>query len=163
LKLSLELGTMLFQLVAFIILMILVSRFALRPILATMKQRQDHIEGQIRKAEESRKEAEELLEKQREELNKARIEAKEIIDRAKAQSEREADEIVKKAQERAERMIQEATTEIQREKEKALASLRDEVAALSVRLASKLMEKELDEKGQSQLVESYLEQVGRLQ
>jgi F-type H+-transporting ATPase subunit b len=143
--------------------MFLVSKFAMKPILATMKKRQDYIEEQIRNAEKSRKEAGDLLEKQREELNKARVEAREIIDRAKAQSEREADEILKKAQERAERMIEEATTEIRREKEKALASLRDEVAVLSVRLASKLMEKELDEKGQSKLVESYLEQVGRLQ
>jgi F-type H+-transporting ATPase subunit b len=162
-KLSFEIGTMLFQLAAFIILMLLVGRFALRPMLATMKQRQDHIEGQIKAAEESRKEAEKLLEEQRAELNRARQEAKEIIDRAKAQKEREAEEIIKMAQERAERMIQEATAEIQREKEKALASLRDEVGSLSVELASKLLEKELDKKDQAKLMESYFEEVGRLQ
>ncbi|WP_124728492.1 F0F1 ATP synthase subunit B [Staphylospora marina] len=160
---NLELGTMLFQLVAFLILMLLVSRFALRPMLNVMQKRQDYIEEQIRGAEKNRKEAEELLEKQREELNKARVEAREIIDRAKAQSEREAEEILKKAQERAERMIEEATIEIRREKEKALADLREEVAGLAVGVASKLLEKELDAKGQSRLVNSYLEQVGRLQ
>jgi F-type H+-transporting ATPase subunit b len=160
---GLEVGTILFQLAAFIILMLLVGRFALRPMLQTMKQRQDHIEGQIKAAEDSRKEAEKLLEEQKAELNRTRQEAKEIIERAKAQSEREADEIIKGAQERAERMIQEATAEIQREKEKALASLREEVGALSVQLASKLLEKELDKKGQAKLVETYLEEVGRLQ
>jgi F-type H+-transporting ATPase subunit b len=60
-------------------------------------------------------------------------------------------------------MIKEATNEIQREKEKALASLRDEVGALSVQLASKLIEKELDGKAQAELVGRYLEQVGRVQ
>jgi len=163
LTLTFEIGTMLFQLIAFIVLMLLVSRFALRPMLATMKKRQDHIEGQIQAAEESRKQAEKLLEEQKAALEKARQEAKEMLERAKAQKEREAEEIIKKAQERAERMIQEATTEIQREKEKAIAGLRDEVGTLSVQLASKLLEKELDAKGQSKLVESYLEQVGRVQ
>ncbi|SEM79910.1 F0F1 ATP synthase subunit B [Lihuaxuella thermophila] len=161
--LNIEIPTMLFQLGAFIVLMLLVSKFALRPILNTMKQRQDHIESQIKAAEQNRLDAEKLIEEQKEALKQARQEAKEIIERAKAQKEREAEEIIRKAQERAERMIQEATTEIQREKEKALASLRDEVGALSVQLASKMLEKELDQKGQAQLVNRYLEQVGRLQ
>ncbi len=161
--LSIEIPTMLFQLGAFIVLMLLVSKFALRPMLDTMKKRQDHIEKQIKTAEQNRLDAEKLVEEQKEALKQARQEAKDIIERAKAQKEREAEEIIKKAQERAERMIQEATTEIQREKEKALASLRDEVGALSVQLASKMLEKELDEKGQAKLVNRYLEQVGRLQ
>jgi F-type H+-transporting ATPase subunit b len=148
--LSIEWGTMVFQLIAFIILMLLVSKYALRPMLNTMRQRQEHIDGQIKAAEKSRKEAEDLIKEQREALEKARLEAKEIIERAKAQ-------------ERAESMIKEATNEIQREKEKALASLRDEVGALSVQLASKLIEKELDGKAQAELVGRYLEQVGRVQ
>jgi F-type H+-transporting ATPase subunit b len=161
--LSIEWGTMVFQLIAFIILMLLVSKYALRPMLNTMRQRQEHIDGQIKAAEKSRKEAEDLIKEQREALEKARLEAKEIIERAKAQKEREAEEIIAKAQERAESMIKEATNEIQREKEKALASLRDEVGALSVQLASKLIEKELDGKAQAELVGRYLEQVGRVQ
>lgn len=156
-------GTMLAQLVIVIALMFLVSKYALRPVLATMKQREDYIDNQISAAEQSRAEAEKYMAEQKEELMKVRQEAKEIIERAKAQKEREAEEIIKQAQERAERMIQEATNEIEREKEKALASLRDEVGALTVQLASKMLEKELDEKGQSKLVNGYLEQVGRLQ
>ncbi|MFC4545014.1 F0F1 ATP synthase subunit B [Paenactinomyces guangxiensis] len=161
--LEFHLGTMLSQLVIFIILMLLVSKFALRPILGTMKKRQSHIENQISEAEKNREDAIKLVEEQKEALNKARLEAKEMIERAKSQKEREAEEIIQKAQERAERMIQEATTEIQREKEKALADLRDEIGALSVQLASKMLEQELDQKGQSKLVDRYLEQVGRLQ
>jgi F-type H+-transporting ATPase subunit b len=154
---------MLAQLVIFLILMFLVSKFALRPMLGTMKQRQDYIEQQIATAEQNRLDAEKLVAEQKEALNQARQEAKEIVERAKAQKEREAEEIIKRAQEQADRMLKEATIEIQREKEKAIAGLRDEVGALTVQLASKMLEKELDEKGQSQLVDRYLEQVGRLQ
>ncbi|TCS95592.1 F0F1 ATP synthase subunit B [Hazenella coriacea] len=160
---SFHLGTTLATLLIFIGLMLLIAKFALRPMLETMKKREDHIENQIKTAETNRVEAEKFLADQREALNEARLEAKEIIERAKAQKEREAEEILNQAQQRAERMIKEATSEIQREKEKAIASLRDEVGALTVQLASKMLEKELDAKGQSKLVDRYLEQVGRLQ
>ncbi|GGE05269.1 ATP synthase subunit b [Marinithermofilum abyssi] len=156
-------GTMLFQLGVFIVLMFLVTRYAMKPLLGVMKQRQDYIDEQISTAEKNRSQAEKLVAEQREALDQARQEAKEIVDRAKAQKEREAEEIIKQAQERAERMIQEATAEIASEKEKALKQLRDEVGHLSVLLASKMMEKELDAKDQSKLVDRYLEQVGELQ
>ncbi|PTX62513.1 ATP synthase F0 subcomplex B subunit [Melghirimyces profundicolus] len=160
---ELSLGTMLFQLVTFIILMLLVSKFALRPMLGVLKQRQDYIDKQISTAEENRKEAEKMAEKQKEALNEARREAKEILERAKAQKDREAEEIIKEARERAERMLQDAKSEIASEKEKALKELRDEVGHLTVLLASKVMEKELDSKDQSKLVDRYLERVGELQ
>jgi F-type H+-transporting ATPase subunit b len=156
-------GTMLSQLVIFIILMLLVSKYALRPLLATIKKREDYIDDQISSAEQNRKQAEELLEEQKEVLKQARLEAKEMIERAKVQKEKEAEQIIQDAQTKAERMIQEAKAEIAREREKAIATLRDEVGTLTVQLATKVLEKEVDEKGQSQLVDRYMEQVGRLQ
>ncbi len=161
--LSLNLGTMLAQLVIFLILMALVSRFALRPLLATMRQRQDHIDAQIRSAEDQRVQAEKLIEEQKVALQQAREEAKEIVERAKVQKEREAEEIIKLANERAERLVHEATEEINREKEKALLTLRQEVGAMSVQLASKMIGQELDQASQSKLVHRYLEQVGGMQ
>ena len=158
-----HLGTMLFQVTVLIILIALMAKYVMRPLLKIMKERQDYIDQQITTAEENRKEAEKLLAQQQEALKQARLEAKELIERAKAQKEREAEEIIRQAQERAERMINEATAQIAREKEKALADLRDEVGRLSVLLAAKVLEKEMDEKQQSKLVDRYLEQVGELQ
>jgi F-type H+-transporting ATPase subunit b len=154
---------MLSQLVIFLLLMVLVSRYALRPLLATMRQRQDHIDGQIRSAENHQAEAEKMIEEQKEALQLARVEAKEIVERAKVQKERDAEEIIRQANERAERLIHEATNEINREKEKALLALRQEVGELSVQLASKVIGQELDQSLQSKLVNRYLEQVGRMQ
>jgi F-type H+-transporting ATPase subunit b len=154
---------MLAQLVIFLILMLLVSRFALRPLLATMRTRQDHIDDQIKSAEQHRLEAEKFVEDQKAALQQAREEAKEIVERAKVQKEREAEEIIRLANERAGRLMEEATNEINREKEKALATLRLEVGELSVQLATKLLGQELDQANQSKLVHRYLEQVGRIQ
>lgn len=158
-----ELGTMLFQLVAFILLMLLVSRFAMRPVVGMMQQRQDHIAKQIETAEKDREKAEKLLDEQKVALQEARIEAKEIIERAKVQKEHEAEEIINEAKERAERMLQEAKLETKREKEKALAELRDQVGLLGVDLAGKLLDQGMNSQAQSKLVGRYLEEVGRVQ
>jgi F-type H+-transporting ATPase subunit b len=154
---------MLTQLGIFVILVALVTRFGLRPVLTMMKNRQDHIEGQIKSAEEDRKKAESYLNEQKELLQQARLEAKEILENARKQKEREAEEIIQKASERAEKMIQEAKAEITREKDKAIASLKNEVGALAIELSTKILQKKIDAKEQSQIVNNYLEQVGRLQ
>lgn len=158
-----ELGTMLFQLGAFLLLVLIVSKIGSRPIIEMMKKRQDHIQSQITSAEESRKKAEALLQEQKELLEQARVEAAEIIARAKRQKEKEAEEIISQAKIRADQLVEEAAKEIELQKEKALNQLRDQVGLLSLQLASKLLEKEVNDSEQAKLVDQYLEQVGRIQ
>ncbi|EGK10731.1 MULTISPECIES: F0F1 ATP synthase subunit B [Thermoactinomycetaceae] len=154
---------MLFQVVAILILMFLLKRYALGPVMKVMNERSEHIEQQITTAEQNRAEAEKLVAEQKEALSQARQEAKDLLERARAQKEREAEEIIRDARERAERMISEAKSEIVSEKEQAIQELRDEVGTLSVMLASKMIEKEIKAKDQSALVKKYLNQVGELQ
>ncbi|SMO67214.1 F0F1 ATP synthase subunit B [Melghirimyces algeriensis] len=160
---SIHLGTMLFQVGAVLILMLLLKRYALGPMMKVMNERQEHIEQQLTIADEKRAEAEKMVSEQKEALIQAREEAKELLERAKVQKERESEEILQDARKRADRMIQDAKEEIALEKEKAIKELRNEVGNLSVSLASKLIEKEVKVKDQSKLVESYLNQVGELQ
>ncbi|WKB35582.1 F0F1 ATP synthase subunit B [Terrilactibacillus sp. S3-3] len=158
--LTFSLGTILFQLIIFLLLMVLVAKLGLKPVLSIMQKRKEYINNEISSAESSRKEAEEFLNKQKAELNKVREEAHEIIERAKKQSEGEAQSIIDAAKERSERLIKEAHDEINREKDKAVASIRDEVAELSVLLASKVLEKEVDAKAYDKEIGQLLKQVG---
>lgn len=64
------------------------------------------------------------------------------------------------AREESERLKEAARTEIVKEKEQAVAALREQVASLSVMIASKVIEKELDEQAQDQLIQDYLKEVG---
>lgn len=157
---SLEFGTMLFQLVTFLILLVLVKKFAWGPAMSVLEKRQKHIENEILSAEKARQEAEQILAEQRAVLKQAREEAHAIVERAKKQSEIEAAEIIKGAEERSARMIEEAKNEINREKDKAVAALRDQVAGLSVLLASKIIEKEMSEQDQKETIDLFLKQVG---
>ncbi|NGQ95558.1 F0F1 ATP synthase subunit B [Brevibacillus sp. SYP-B805] len=157
---SLELGTMLTQLIVFIILLLAVRKFAMGPIMAVMEKRRQHIENEIATAERSRQEAEALLAEQRRVLDEARSESKAILDRAAKQASDEAARIIAEAQATAERLKADASADIAREVEKAKAELRDQMAGLSVLLASKIIEKELDEAAQKEAVDKFLAQVG---
>ncbi|WCK54347.1 F0F1 ATP synthase subunit B [Aneurinibacillus sp. Ricciae_BoGa-3] len=160
--LRIEYGTLLFQIVLFLILLFLVSRVAMKPALSVLQKRQNHIADQISAAEKANAEAASLLEQQRAELKKVREEAQAILDRAKKQADIESQEIIAANQERAERMIEDAKVEINREKDKALSSVRDQVAGLSVLLASKIIEREMTEAQQQETIKQFIGQVGQV-
>jgi F-type H+-transporting ATPase subunit b len=153
-------GTMIFQLVCFLILMAIVAKFGMRPMMQVMKKRQDYIDTEITAAEKARERSEEALEKQKKALEEARDEAYQIIERAKKQSETQGEKILAEAKEQAERTLEEARAEIEREREKAVAALRKQTAELSVMLASKIIEKELDQEQQAKEIDEFLKQAG---
>ncbi|MGD8190351.1 F0F1 ATP synthase subunit B [Brevibacillus ginsengisoli] len=157
---SLEYGTMLIQLLMFLILLALVSKFAMKPAMAVMEKRRQHIENEISTAERNRQEAEALLAEQRRILDEARVEAKSILDRVSKQANDESARIIEEAKATNERLKADASAELAREVEKAKAELRDQMAGLSVMLASKIIEKELDETAQKASVDQFLKQVG---
>lgn len=158
--LEFHIGTILFQIIVVIILIALVSKFALRPMLNVMNSRQQHIEEQLETADNNRKEAEELLQKQQAELKAARQEGQKIQDDIKKRAESEAEDILNQANARADRMIEEAKEEINNERDRAVANLRDEVSHLSMLLASKVLEREVDEKDHEKEVDTFIKQVG---
>ncbi|MFV8826328.1 F0F1 ATP synthase subunit B [Alkalihalobacterium sp. APHAB7] len=149
-----------YQLIMFFILMALLRKWAWGPIMNMMKQREEHIANEIDTAEKNRKDAVKYLEEQREAIKQARQEAQEIVENAKKLSAKQGEEIVATAKAEAERMKDSALAEIQREKEQAVSALREQVTSLSVLIATKVIEKELDEKQQDQLIQEYLKEVG---
>ena len=157
---SVNWGDALYQLFIFFILLALLRKWAWGPIVKMMKDREEYIANEIDTAEKNRKDAEKYLEEQREEIKKAREEAQSIVENAKKISEAQGADIVSAARSEAERVKNSALAEIQREKEQAVIALREQVASLSVLIATKVIEKELDEKEQEKLISAYLKEVG---
>ena len=160
LGLSFNGGDILFQLLAMLILLALLKKYALGPLLNIMKQREDHIAGEITSAEEKNKEAQQLIEEQRVLLKEARQESQTLIENAKKLGEKQKEEIIQAARAESERLKEAARTEIVKEKEQAVSALREQVASPSVMIASKVIEKELDEQAQEKLIQDYLKEVG---
>ncbi|AME07116.1 F0F1 ATP synthase subunit B [Bacillus siamensis] len=160
LGLSFNGGDILFQLLAMLVLLALLKKFALGPLLNIMKQREDHITGEITSAEERNKEAQKLIEEQRVLLKEAKQESQSLIENAKKLGEKQKEDIIQAARAESERLKEAARTEIVKEKEQAVSALREQVASLSVLIASKVIEKELDEQAQEKLIQDYLKEVG---
>ncbi len=150
---------MLVQLICFVILLFLVIKFAMKPAMRVLNERQNHIHAQITGAEEANKKAASLVEEQLAKLEEAKREAQAIIEQAKKQKDAEGDQIIKAAQERAERLIKDAASEIENEKNRAIAELREQVGTLSVLLASKIIENEVDDKYNGAMINDFLKQV----
>ncbi|SEA69504.1 F-type H+-transporting ATPase subunit b [Thalassobacillus cyri] len=157
---GLMIGDMLAQLFFFLVLLALLAKFAWGPLMNIMKEREEHIANEIDTAEKSREEAARMQREASEELKKTRQEAQAIIDDAKKTAGQQERAIMESAREEAERMKLAARQEIEQEKEKAVQALKDQVASLSVLVASKVIEKELSEQDQQQLINDYIKEVG---
>jgi F-type H+-transporting ATPase subunit b len=153
-------GDILFQLVTFIILLALLKKFAWGPLMGIMKQREEHIASEINAAEQSRVEAKQLIEEQRTLLKEARTEAQGLIENAKKQGDVQREEIIALARAEADRLKESAKLEIEQQKEQAVAAIRDQVASLSVLIASKVIEKELSAADQEKLINEYIQEAG---
>lgn len=153
-------GDMIFLIVSFVILLVLIRIFAWKPLMDMMKKREDHIAAEINNAETSRVESAALLEEQRKVLKDARIEAHELIESAKGQGAQEREKIVAAAKVEATRLYNEAKADINSEKEKAVTEVREQVASLSVLIAAKVIEKNLNEADQSDLIAGYIDGLG---
>lgn len=153
-------GDVAFQLVIFLILLALLRKYALGPVMGIMKQREDHIANQLDSAEKNNADAMKLVEEQKQELVAARKEAQELLEKARKQADVQREEIVAAAKAEAENLKESAMREITREKELAVQSVQQQVASLSVLIASKVLEKEVKTEDQSAIFDQYLKEVG---
>ncbi|MDF9840098.1 MULTISPECIES: F0F1 ATP synthase subunit B [unclassified Paenibacillus] len=150
-----------FSIVAFVILYILLSKYAFSKLFGIMEKRRELVLQQMDEAAKTREQAVAYVEEQKQALQKAREEAKQIIQQSQATSLNQADKLIDQAKVEAARLKDEAVRDIANEKNKAVEALRSELGSASVRIASKLLEKEVKAEGeQEQLVDQYLKEVG---
>lgn len=153
-------GDILVTLIVFIVLMLLLKKFAWGPLMGMMQQREEQVAGDLDAAEKSRQETKQLLEEQRSLLKEARTEAQAIVENAKKQADLQKEEIVSAARNEAVRLQESAKRDIETEKEKAIAAVREEVVSLSVLAASKVLDKEVSEEDNRSLIEETIAKAG---
>lgn len=153
-------GDILYTLLAFLVLMFILKKVAFGPLMGIMIKREEHIASEIEQAEKSRIESSQLLEQQKALLNEARKEAQDMIEQAKKHGDVQREDIIKTARAEAERMKESAGLEIEQQKDQAVRALREQVASLSVMIASKVIEKELNEEDQQKLINDYVQRAG---
>lgn len=156
-------GLQLWTLVAFVVLLILLSKFAFKPIAQALDRRGATIKQSIEEAEKQRAEAKKLMEDYQKQLAEARNEANKIIEEARGLGENVRKEVVEKANAEASALLQRSQEELQRQKEKGVQELKDTVASLSVQIASKVIGKEVNEATHHQLIENLIKDLTKIQ
>lgn len=153
-------GDIIATLVVFLVLLFLLRKFAWGPLMGIMQQREDLIASEIATAENSRQESAKMLEEQRSLLKEARVQAQEIVENAKKQGEVSRQDIIATARAEAGRMKDSAVQEIANERDQALSAVRDEVVALSMLAASRVLGKEISEEDNRQLINETIAKAG---
>ena len=155
-----EIGLIVWQTVVFVILVFLLAKFAWRPILGLIKERESSINDALDSAEKARLEMKNLQASNEKLIKKAREERDEMLKEARTIKEKMISEASTEAEEKASKILANAQETIIAEKQAALAEIKAQVASLSIEIAEKVVKKELDSKeDQMKLVNSMLDDV----
>ena len=136
-------GLIFWMCVTFSILLFILTKFAWKPILAMIKEREQTIENSLNEANKARAEMSTLVAKNEELLNQAKEERNAILHEAKEAAEKVKTDIVARAQKEAEEKIQMAFREIEIQKKAAIAEVKNSVGLMALEIAEKVIRKEL--------------------
>ncbi|HHQ8054533.1 TPA: F0F1 ATP synthase subunit B [Streptococcus pneumoniae] len=145
---------------SFILLLVLIKKFAWSNITGIFEERAEKIASDIDRAEEARQKAEVLAQKREDELAGSRKEAKTIIENAKETAEQSKANILADAKLEAGHLKEKANQEIAQNKVEALQSVKGEVADLTISLADKIISQNLDSHAHKALIDQYIDQLG---
>lgn len=146
-----SLGLIFWMVLGFGILFFILTKFAWKPILGALTEREKSIEESLRQAEKARAEMSLLVAKNEELLNQAKEERNNILHDAKIAAEKIKADLVDRAQKEAEAKIQSAVREIEIQKKAALVEVKNSVGLMALEIAEKVIRKEL--KGSNEHVE----------
>lgn len=153
-------GTMIWMTIAFLLVLFILKKFAWKPILKALKDREDFIEESLQEADKVKNEMKELQSSNQKLLIEARAERDNLLKEARETKDAIVNEAKEKANEEGDKMIAAAREAINNEKMAALIELKNEVGKLSLEIAEKLIRHDLaDSKNQNDLVEKLLSEV----
>ena len=153
-----EIGMVFWTTVAFLLLLFILGKYAWKPIMAALREREQSIEDALLAAEKAKEEMVKLNNESERLIKEARAERDLILKEAKATREGIVSEAKKQAQVEGARMIAKAKDEINTQKNAALAEVKNQVALLSLEIAEKVIGKQFeDKKKQENLVADLLE------
>ncbi len=152
-------GLILWTIVTFICLAAVLAKFAWKPMLKALFDREEKIRSALEDADRARIEAAELIKQNEKNLARAEEEYQKIVREGKTLAEKMKQEIVLKARQQAQHEIKVANEEIQRNLESARQQLRADVADLAIKAAEKILEESLDEKRQKKIVDAFIDRL----
>ena len=155
-----SIGLFFWQTIIFILLIFLLKKFAWKPILDAVNEREEGIKNALLSAEKAKEEMASLQSDNEETLKKARSERDLLLKEAREIKQQLIDEAKNEAKNEAKKIISQAQETIQNEKNAAIVDLKNQVASLSIDIAEKVLKEKLsDDQSQMNLVKDLVKEV----
>tara|TARA_Y100001970_G_scaffold83689_1_gene105769 strand:- start:1301 stop:1846 length:546 start_codon:yes stop_codon:yes gene_type:complete len=152
-------GLYIWTIITFLLLFYVLAKFAWKPLLKMLEERENLIKSSLDDAEKARQELEKINSESEVIISQARSEAQSILSDGKAAAEKIKDDTIAKAKDEASKIREDAKHQIQVEKDKAITDIKKEVVDLSISVAEKLINKNISEQDNSSLIEESLKKI----
>lgn len=154
-------GTLFWTVITFILLLLILKKYAWKPILKTLYDREIKIKDALDKADRDQKDAQKLLEEQRQLLEKARRESSQIIIESKKNADASRKELLEQARTEADRLLERAKHEIEHSKESAIEEIKQHTVNIALLAAQKVVEESLSPEKHLHLIEKYVKELNQ--
>ena len=138
----------------------IIKKFLFKPVRKMLAAREEEVQAMYGNAEKAQTEAEQMRSDYTQRLAKAKEEAAEIVGSATRRATVRSEEILKESSQQAAAMMKKAENTIEQERKKAMNELKDEVASLSVMIASKVVERDVKQADHERFIEEFIDKVG---
>ena len=152
-------GLYIWTIATFLVLLWLLAKFAWKPLLAALEQRQESIRKSLDDAQQAKQELERLHVESRKILSEARVQADTIVSQTRSDASRLREELRQKAQAEAAVIVKNAQVQIDMETTRALQQIRNEAVDLSITIASKLLQRNVTKEDNERLIEETFKQI----
>ena len=153
---QLDPGLFIWTIITFLLVLFLLSKFAWKPLLKVLQEREDEIKSSLKDAEVAKTELEKVNLESEKILNNARAEARKIQVESKLVSEKQRDEIIHKAKEEAKKIVVNAENQIKMEKDLAIKQIQEKVIELTLSISEKVIKKNLTSDDNKKIIKDSL-------
>lgn len=152
--------TFIFVALNLLILYFFMRKFLFKPVTEFMEKRKNSIDQALKDAEQARIEAAETRKNYEEQIKKIREESERLLNEGRAKAMREYDEIIANAKKEALAIVEKGRQDVEREREEMLRQVRQQIAALAIAAASKVVQANMDTDANKALVDKFIDEAG---
>lgn len=152
--------TSLFTLLNFLLVLFVGKKFLYGPVLKMIQSRQKEIDDMYADAGSAKEQAQKLQQEYQQKLNDASATANQLVQQAVVRAQSREEEILRNANAEAEAILDKAAASIAQEKKATINDAKDEISGLALAIAGKVVQKELNPKEQSEMIDRFIEELG---
>ena len=157
---TIDVWTLIFTWANLFILYLLMKKLLFKPVMNILSRREQEIAEVYDSASSARKEAEAFKSEYETKLSEAKLEARRIITDAAKNAETDKEEIIKDAQTKAKLILNRAEEDIKNEQKAAFDEIKNEVSDMAILLASKIIERDIDERAHHEMIKEFIDSTG---